>query len=123
MLAVDRTNENVASYYQPYHPAILRSLAHIVKSARQLNKAICICGEVAHQADFIPFLIGIGVQRLSIDPQFLPEIQRQISTINVKQAQAYAKQLLTVSTLEGMKAQVRAASERTSAPSLPSRQA
>ena len=103
MLAVDRTNENVASYYQPYHPAILRSLAHIVRSARKHQKTICICGEVAHQADFIPFLIGIGVQRLSVDPQFLPEIQRQICTLHVEAAKAYAQRLLSVSTLADMK--------------------
>lgn len=111
MLAVDRTNENVAAYYQPYHPSVLRSLAHIVSCARKHKKPISICGEVAHQVDFIPFLIGIGLQRLSVDPQFIPEIQKVISHIDASQAKVYAGHLLSVPTLSAMKKQIRPASE------------
>ena len=40
---------------------------------------------------------------MSVDPQFLPEIQRQISTLHVEAAKAYAQRLLSVSTLADMK--------------------
>jgi len=103
MLAVDRTNENVAAYYQAHHPAVLRSLAFIVKTAQRHRKPICVCGEVAHQADFIPFLIGAGVQRLSVDPQFLPLIQKEINAIEMDQAEKYARQMLKISTLSEMR--------------------
>jgi phosphotransferase system enzyme I (PtsP) len=103
LLAVDRTNENVAAYYQPFHPAVLRSLAQIVTIAHQHEKPIAVCGEVAHQKDFLPFLIGIGVRHLSVDPQFLPETQRTIHGIDQKAAQAQAQALLKVSTLAKMK--------------------
>jgi phosphotransferase system, enzyme I, PtsP len=102
LLAVDRTNENVASYFQPHHPSVLRALAHIVDIARQHETPTCVCGEVAHQKDFIPFLIGIGVRRLSVDPQFLPIIQKEIHNIDTGRAQAYVKHALTVSTLSEM---------------------
>jgi phosphotransferase system enzyme I (PtsP) len=102
LLAVDRSNENVASYYQPFHPAVLRSLAQIVKIARRHAKPIAVCGEVAHQTDFIPFLLGIGVQRLSVDPQFLPETQQTIAQIDLSEAEARAAQLLQYSTLADM---------------------
>jgi phosphotransferase system enzyme I (PtsP) len=103
LLAVDRTNESVASYFQPHHPSVLRALAHIVNVARRYETPISVCGEVAHQKDFIPFLIGIGVRRLSVDPQFLPATQKQIRKIDTGCAQAYAKHALTVSTLSEMK--------------------
>jgi phosphotransferase system enzyme I (PtsP) len=109
MLAVDRTNENVAAYYQPYHPAVLRSLAHIVACARKHNKPISVCGEVAHQTDFLPFLIGIGVQRLSVDPQFIPELQSVISNIDSSKAMAYAGDLLKVPTLSTMEEMIKRA--------------
>ncbi len=99
MLAVDRTNENVASYYQPHHPAVLRSLSKIVAAAQRHDKPICVCGEVAHQKGFIPFLLGIGVERLSLDPQFLPAIQKEIAGISIAEAREHAKQLLSLSTL------------------------
>ena len=102
MLAVDRTNENVAAYYQTRHPAILRSLAHIVKHAREHDKPISVCGEMAHQKEFLPFLLGIGVRRLSVDPQFFPAIQKVIGRITIESSEAYAQRLLEASTLAEM---------------------
>jgi phosphotransferase system enzyme I (PtsP) len=102
MLAVDRTNENVAGYYQTRHPAILRSLARIVYSARQHGKPISICGEMAHQEEFLPFLLGIGVRRLSVDPQFLPAVQKVIGGITIGKAEAYAQRMLETATLSEM---------------------
>ncbi|MBI5062276.1 MAG: hypothetical protein HZB87_02055 [Desulfatitalea sp.] len=56
MLAVDRSNENVAGYYQPFHPSILRALARIVETANRHAKPLSVCGETAHDPEFIPFL-------------------------------------------------------------------
>jgi phosphotransferase system enzyme I (PtsP) len=53
---------------------------------------------VAHEEDFVPFLIGIGLRRLSVDPQFLPALQSAVSAMSVDRAEAYARQLLAAST-------------------------
>ena len=86
MLAVDRTNEKVAEYYQPYHPAVLRSLAKIVRAARDHNKEISVCGELAHEPKYIPFLLGIGIRALSVYPKFLPSVQKIISNLKISDA-------------------------------------
>ena len=101
MLAVDRTNEKVAEYYQPWHPSVLRSLAKIVGAVVQQNKEISICGEMAHEPEYIPFFLGIGVRNLSADPQFLPLVQQTIRRLNLTDAMAYARMLLSESTLKG----------------------
>jgi len=98
MLAADRTNKHVSAYYQPYHPSVLRALARIVQRASGSQVPVSVCGEVAHQKDFVPFLIGIGLRRLSVDPQFLPALQRTIRAMSVTQAEEYARQLLAAST-------------------------
>jgi phosphotransferase system enzyme I (PtsP) len=108
MLAVDRTNQNVAEYYQPYHPAVLRALKNIVRGATICGKPISVCGEVAHQPEFIPFLIGIGVRRLSVDPQFLPLVQQAVTSLSVTEAEDYAGSLTAAATLSGVN-EVRAA--------------
>ncbi|MGD8880502.1 MAG: phosphoenolpyruvate--protein phosphotransferase [Desulfobacterales bacterium] len=102
MLAVDRTNEKVVDYYQPYHPAVLRSLAKIVKAASIQNKRISVCGELAHDKDYIPFLLGIGVRILSVYPKFLPSVQNIISSIKTSEAKAYAQRLLSEATIQGV---------------------
>jgi len=104
MLAVDRTNEHVAGYYQPFHPSILRSLSQIVNCVRRYQKPISVCGEVAHDGDFIPFLLGIGIRHLSVDPQFLPTVQQTIASVTIQQAEAYAQALLAASSLREIEA-------------------
>jgi phosphotransferase system enzyme I (PtsP) len=99
MLAVDRTNENVAAYYQTRHPAVLRSLDRIVSRTRKHGKPVSVCGEMAHQNKFLPFLLGIGIRCLSVDPQFLPAVQKAIGTISTQHAQGYAQRMLAASTL------------------------
>ena len=87
MLAVDRTNEKVAEYYQPWHPSVLRSLARIVGTVIRQNKEVSICGEMAHEPEYIPFFLGIGVRILSADPQFLPQVQQTIQRLSLADAE------------------------------------
>jgi phosphotransferase system enzyme I (PtsP) len=101
ILAVDRTNEKVAEYYQPYHPAVVRSLAKIVRAARYRNKDIAVCGELAHDSKYIPFLLGIGIRALSVYPKFLPAVQKLISNLKVSDAKLYTERLLAENSLKG----------------------
>jgi len=99
MLAVDRTNEKVARYYQPGHPAVLRGLHAIVQAARRQGKPVSVCGELAHEPEYTIFLIGIGVRRLSLDPQYLPQVQGLIQRLKLKKAEDFANLLLTKATV------------------------
>jgi hypothetical protein len=44
-LAVDRNNEHVAYLYQPMHPAILRMLRFVIRSAQEAGIEVSLCGE------------------------------------------------------------------------------
>ncbi|MEZ4524867.1 MAG: phosphoenolpyruvate--protein phosphotransferase [Desulfobacterales bacterium] len=100
-LAVDRTNEKVASYYRPCHPSVLRGLARIVNTVNAAGKEIAVCGEMGHEPEFIPFLLGIGIRTLSVDPLYLPMIQEYISGLNLSDAQKHAEILLAQETVKG----------------------
>ncbi|QTA91279.1 phosphoenolpyruvate--protein phosphotransferase [Desulfonema magnum] len=100
MIGVDRGNEKVADYYRPYHPSVLRGLAQIVRAVTEKDKDISICGEMAHELEYIPFLLGIGVRRISVDPQFLPVLQDRISHLNLSDAEKHAKEMLSKATLK-----------------------
>ena len=103
LLAVDRTNEKVAEYYRPWHPSVLRSLARIVGIVMRHGKEISICGEMAHESEYIPFFLGIGIRSLSLDPQFLPRIQPMITRMNISDARDYAQRLLKETTIKGVR--------------------
>jgi phosphotransferase system, enzyme I, PtsP len=102
MLAVDRSNERVAAYYQPYHPSILRSLHRIIQAALKARIEVTVCGEMGHEPEFIPFFIGAGLRSFSVDPYFLRAVQDEIVNLSVSEATAYTRTLLAEPTLEGI---------------------
>ena len=73
----------------------------MVFSAKKWGKEISVCGEMAHESEFIPFLLGIGIRSLSVDPQYIVNVQEQISKLKLSDAEAYAKDLLNQATIQG----------------------
>ncbi len=112
LLAVDRTNEKVAAYYQPYHPSVLRSLHRIIQAAVKAEIEVTVCGEMGHEPEFIPFFIGAGLRTFSVDPHFLRSVQEKIVNLSVSQATAYARTLLAEPTLEGIQKVLRSQTDR-----------
>jgi phosphotransferase system enzyme I (PtsP) len=102
LLGVDRMNEQVAYAYRPEHPSVLRSLKRLTDAAGRAGKEISVCGEMAHDPDLLPFLLGIGIRTLSADPQHLTELQQRIGTIALRDAEAYTVALLAESSLAGV---------------------
>ncbi|MBN1972190.1 MAG: phosphoenolpyruvate--protein phosphotransferase [Sedimentisphaerales bacterium] len=102
MLGVDRTNENISSSYVPHHPSVLRALKKVVQSAIKNNREISVCGNMAHEEKYIPFLLGIGIRNLSMDPRYLPRIQQSISNIDITEAQETAETMLAQSSITGV---------------------
>jgi phosphotransferase system enzyme I (PtsP) len=112
MLAVDRTNERVAAYYQPYHPSVLRSLHRIIQAAVKAEIEVTVCGEMGHKTEFIPFFIGAGLRTFSVDPHFLRSVQETIVNLSVSEASAYTRTLLAEPTLEGIQKLLKTQTDR-----------
>jgi phosphotransferase system enzyme I (PtsP) len=102
MLAADRSNNTVADYYQPWHPAVLRGLAKIASAAQQVGKELSVCGELAHEIDYIPFLLGIGIRVFSVYPKFLPLVQKEVAKLKIRDVEIFADELLGQSTIKGV---------------------
>lgn len=96
LLAVDRTNTRMAPWFAPHHPAVIRALHCIVKTARQHNKVISLCGTLGADPRLMPFLLGIGLRHFSLDPLEIPAVQRRIAQINAAQAEQQAQHMLTL---------------------------
>ena len=46
-LAIDRADDAVAHLYDSLHPAVLRLVAHILRSANRTGVPVSVCGEIA----------------------------------------------------------------------------
>ena len=109
LLAVDRTNEKVAHLYLPHHPAVLRTLHAVVTACSRREVAVSVCGDMAHQPQYLPFLVGIGVRSLSVEPIYLPAVQAAIAGIELPAAEALAERMLAATTVDEVAALLPAA--------------
>ena len=100
MLAVDRTNENVAGFYLPHHPSVVRALKTIVDGAEKHGREVSVCGDISHQQPFIPLLLGLGIRTLSLEPQYIPKTQQTIAKITLPEAQKLAAEVLAQSSAQ-----------------------
>jgi len=104
MLAADRANKMVADYYIPYHPAVNRGINKIVAAANKYGIDVSVCGEMAHGKEHIPFLLGVGIRSLSVDPQFLPMVQQTIMNIRIRKEKKYAEKMVAQTSVKGARA-------------------
>jgi phosphotransferase system enzyme I (PtsP) len=104
MLGVDRTNDSVAHLYLPHHPAVLRFLNTVAKGAIRNDREVTICGDMGHQPEYFPFLLGIGIRSLSMDPAYLLRAQQTIEEISIPQAEAVAADMLSRSRVSDIEA-------------------
>ncbi len=101
VMAVDRTNENVAHLYQPFHPAVLKILKEIFLAAEQSKKPLTICGELGGDPRATMLLLGLGrVDQLSMDPHSIPKVKKIIRNIRLDQAREFANQVLEMSSIK-----------------------
>lgn len=94
-LAVDRTNERVASMYQPAHPAVLKLIRTIVRAARHKQIPVSCCGEAASDIEYATLLLGLGVRTLSVTSSGIPLVKRLVRSVTMKQCERLAKKAIT----------------------------
>ncbi|MBN1818775.1 MAG: phosphoenolpyruvate--protein phosphotransferase [Sedimentisphaerales bacterium] len=100
LLGVDRTNETVAGFYIPHHPAVLRAIKLVIDAAQKRDKEVSVCGDMAHQSEYIPLLLGLGIRTLSLDPSYLPRVQKLMEQLEIQQTRRLAEQALAADTTE-----------------------
>jgi len=86
LLAVDRSNAMVSDLFSWLNPAVLRSLNLMVKTAKENNTPISVCGEMAADPGAVILLLGMGMDMLSISAYNLPKIKWVIRTVSFERA-------------------------------------
>lgn len=95
-LAVDRGNDRVAHLFDPAHPAVLELIQRTVSAGRKQGISTAVCGEMAGNPMFVPLLIGLGVDTLSISPGAVPLVKAVIRQIDYAAALALAAEAQTL---------------------------
>ena len=103
LLTSDRTSSDMASYYEPLHPAILKTLASVVAEAKAKGKSISICGEMAGNPAYTELLLGIGFRSFSVSPGEILAIKNVIRSTDMQQAQHLSRHVLELGTIREVK--------------------
>ena len=73
---------------------MLSLLKQVVDSARENNRNLTICGEMAGDPFYTMFLVGIGVTGLSMSAPQIPLVKKIIRSINMSGAERLADRAL-----------------------------
>jgi phosphotransferase system enzyme I (PtsI) len=106
-LAIDRVNEHVAHMYQPLHPAILRLIQQTVEAGHRAGIPVALCGEMAGEPMYIPILLGLGLDELSMNPLSIPRVKRIIRMISYQESKEFFYKILALKTTEEVNNYVR----------------
>jgi len=91
-LAVDRSNDLVAHLYRPTSPAVLRLIANVIAAGRAENIDVSMCGEMAADPLMVPVLVGLGLDKFSMNPQAIPVVRALIRQLSYREATNIARQ-------------------------------
>ncbi len=93
-LGIDRSNRYVSHMYQPLHPAVVKSIKHIVDAAHQQGIAVTLCGEMAADPFCVPIIMGMEIDGLSLSPQAIPGVKRIIRQATMDDCKNLLKKVL-----------------------------
>ena len=93
-LAIDRTDQEVASLYDPLHPAVLRLIALTLQAGKRAGKPVAICGEMAGDPELTRLLIGMGLTQFSMHPASLLKVKQEVLLADASNLVNPAKKIL-----------------------------
>jgi len=92
-LAVDRSNERIASLYAGTHPAVISLIKDVVRAANRARIDVGLCGEMAGQPEYTMLLLGLGLRSLSLTPPAIPEVKKTIRAVSIDHCRQVAQKV------------------------------
>ncbi|MGO4961061.1 phosphoenolpyruvate--protein phosphotransferase [Jeotgalibaca porci] len=93
-MAADRMNERVSYLYQPYNPAILTLLKHVIDSAHAEGKWVGMCGEMAGDQTAVPLLLGLGLDEFSMSASSVLKTRSLVAKLDSKEMEKLANKAI-----------------------------
>ncbi|ARA97341.1 MULTISPECIES: phosphoenolpyruvate--protein phosphotransferase [Geobacillus] len=106
-MAADRMNERVSYLYQPYNPAILRLISHVIDAAHREGKWVGMCGEMAGDPIAIPILLALGLDEFSMSATSILPARAQLKQLSKEEATRIKEKVLSLGTAEDVVAFVK----------------
>ena len=84
-------------------PPVLRVLSRVIRAARQVNKPITLCGEMAGQPRAFLVLFGMGLRSFSMSPAFIPTAKELATHLTEAESREIVRRAMTYRTIAQVK--------------------
>lgn len=96
-MAAERGNTKIANLYTKNHPAVIKLIKNTIDAAHQ-NGIFCgMCGEAASNFQYIPLLIGMGLNEFSMNSSAILQAKKTITELNKKDCEKLVDEVLQLS--------------------------
>jgi pyruvate, water dikinase len=85
VLGVDRGSSQLAPLFDERHLAIQKMIQQLIRVAHKAGRKVGICGEApSNYPDFASFLVGAGIDSISLNPDSLVGVRRNVARVEKK---------------------------------------
>ena len=96
-IAAERGNTKIANLYTKNHPAVIKLIKQTIDAAHK-NGIFCgMCGEAASNFQYIPLLIGMGLNEFSMNSSAILQAKKTITELNKKECEKLVNEVLQFS--------------------------
>ncbi len=110
-MAADRLLGSVASFQDPWHPAVLQLIKATADGGKANGKPVGICGEAAADPLLAVVLVGIGATSLSMAPTALADVRASLLQHDLDDARRIAEAALAADDAASARAAAQAAAQ------------
>ena len=84
-LAVDRQNPKVNSYYNTHHPAVMRMIEMVTRSAHEAGIQVAVSGDMADDSELTEWFIRTGVDILSVSAASILPLRQTVRDLDLSE--------------------------------------
>ncbi len=77
-LGIDRNNEKIQGLFTELHPAVLRSIGHVIKKCRKAKVKTSICGQAASKPEMVRHLVKFGIDSVSANIDAVKKVRETV---------------------------------------------
>jgi len=95
--ALERGNNKVPDVCTKYNPGVIRLIKKSIDGAHSAGKNCSMYGEAVADKEYIPLILGLGLDEFSIEQNKIEEAKKVISTLNYRDCKELANKVLETS--------------------------
>ena len=103
-MCADRGNDRVRYLYNPYQPAVLRSIKRVIEAGNKAGIMVGMCGEAAADPLLIPLLLSFGLGEFSVSAPSVLRTRKIISSWSKEDCDALAQKAMSLKSANDVKA-------------------